>query len=170
MDNSFYKLLQAAYLIEQKCIDSDGEISDEDEKAITTIERNLSESCDDYAFLLEKIDHASLFWKQKADKAVAVSRGLNKLYDRIKDSLKQTMEVMQLTSIEGRESKYRMCNNRGRLVISDETKIPDCYKIVSLTVNKERLRGDLEKGIKIDGARIEFGTHLLISANRGIKE
>jgi hypothetical protein len=147
---------------EQAMHDTEGELLPEHFSMLDVKENELAPKIDDYKFAHDRFEMNADYCRAKAAQWAKIARGFETAQERIKDNIKQAMKIMNVTELVGNETRFVLSATKPRLVIDDETKIPSIYKvqIVSTSIEKDRVRGDLEMGLTVDGARFEHGVSL----------
>lgn len=149
------------------------ELADEDDQAFQdTLEGLLAEvdeKTDAYAYVMQGID----------DNIAAIDREIERLSKKkavlsnnkafMKDAVFHTMKLMGRPEIRTDLHKFKICKNGGKLplVFDKEEKpeyFPEKYRKITVTLDKDKIRADLEAGVELAGAHLgERGEHLRIS-------
>lgn len=81
---------------------------------------------------------------------------LNKADEKKKDHLKETLSTsMQLTGHERVDTPlFKVSFRKSQAVEVDELVLPNSYKVVTLKLDKKRLKEDLKNGLEIVGASL----------------
>lgn len=81
---------------------------------------------------------------------------------RLKESIKKCMETAELKEIKGGRFTAKICNAGGSAKLSvDENAVPMDYMKMTFTPDLDKIKDDLNKGIKLDFARYEPKTTYL---------
>lgn len=154
---SLFETLSQIALLESQLEESHGEISPEMEEKLFQLDMAKAEDIDRISFILERLESTSLFWKERAEKALCVSSALMKANQRLKDHVKTLMLQSQTTELLGDESKFKLSIGKNKMVVDDETKARTLYgkPIISVAIDKEAIKQDLEKGIDKGVAHLE---------------
>lgn len=84
---------------------------------------------------------------------------------QIKDWYKFNLETMQMTKIETKRGTMSIQKSIPRLVVDNPDTLPEGYKILvpaTFNIDSDSLKNDLKRGIEVDGAHLEQGSHLRI--------
>lgn len=165
---NLYEIVAQAQVIENAIAENGGELSPELEAALALVDLSLTEKVEGYAHVIDRLDHVSKFWKEKADEHYAIASGLSKARERIKDRLKQGMVILNKDEVFGETVRFKLTPTKGSLVISDASKLPDEYLMVETRKipDKEKIRTSLESFAEIPGASLEGGYQLRKYANK----
>lgn len=74
---------------------------------------------------------------------------------RLRNALRETMLETDTPSIDTQAGKVSLKNDKTRLVIDDKDQLPAYLYDPATKLNEDRLTKELEKGEKINGARLE---------------
>jgi len=102
-------------------------------------------------------------YKMEAKRLNSAAKVIDNNITRMKERIKIAMETMGTKAIETKYNRIIIKGNGGAqpLVITGE--VPQNYKKIILEDDKEKIRGDLASGKKLDFAHLEErGTHLEI--------
>lgn len=144
--------------------------ADEDEREVVedTIEGILGAievKSEGYVGLIDRLDMEMNACKKHRDEWARGYTVRENAIKRLKQRLTETMIQMDKTEIKAGDSTIMLKNNGGKApVVMDESKeVPQSYMRVILQPDKDKIRGDLEKGKKLDFAHIgERGKHVEI--------
>lgn len=168
--SSLYDLVSQSQILEQKLIETGGELTPELDSMLEINKENLETKVDQYYFTIERLKNLSKEWDEKADKYRQIARGLSNLEDTIKIRLKDAMSVLGVTEICGKDIKYKLVKTNPILQI-DEKELPE--KFFETTVIKEPKKSEIKKllteGVKVAGAKLNQVFALRSFVNRGVK-
>jgi hypothetical protein len=155
--SSLISLINEAHLLEQAIIELDGEITPEIEEMIKINEQNLPTKVEQYAFLMKRMDALSSFYKERAEFFNRANKSCQSLNTSLKERMKNVLLAHDMKEVSGAETRFVISRTSGKLIIGDESQIPESYKTVkqSIDVNSEKLKADLKAGIKVPGASVE---------------
>ena len=122
---------------------------------------------DNYARFIAERKAIGAARKAEADRLAALAKVDNNTADRAKAFLKHLFDSKGWTKIETPSHKFGIQANGGKppLIIDevDPTTVDECYRLVTVKIDQEAVRADLEAGVEVPFARIgEVGTHLRI--------
>lgn len=168
MSKSLYEIVAQAGVIEREIAEAGGELSPELEKQLSNIDLSLAEKVEGYAQIIDRLESNSVYWKDKANGFMAISRGLDNVVKRIKDGLKNAMIDLKKTEVYGESICYRLGTSKGTLVIDDTSRLPVAFtmQVTSTVPDKEKIRAALERLEIVPGTRLEGGYRLTKYANR----
>lgn len=131
-----------------------GELSTEIENQLDIFTGNLVEKVDSYAYLIDKLDSESEFYKKKADAFNRMAKSCNSLQDRLKERVKTALTILEKDEIEGDDFRFKLSTSKPKLII-DESILPSEYKMIIYEADREKISKDLAEGKEIPGARFE---------------
>lgn len=148
--------------VEDLLTEINGDISDQDtEKLIETwiaeITKDLANKSDSYKFRMDSIDKFIEQFKSYSDMFSKQARILKNLSDSLKDRLKMAMIEMNMSEIKGNLFIHKLSATKKSLKIENESNIPKeyFYQTITTSLDKDKLRADLESGKSIPGAYLE---------------
>ncbi len=170
MSESLRSLVLQSQLIEEQLVESGGELSEELERALTTLDVKLPAKVDGCAVALERLEMYEEYWKAKAKQFNAIAKGLSSARDRFKDYLKTQAEALGTTELVGNEVRFKISNSNPKLVV-DQLNLSSEYLIEKVVVeaDTERIKEDLKAGKVIEGAKLETSKSIRVYANKGAK-
>lgn len=151
---SLVEIFREANRIEKELIESRGELTPCLEAELLITKDQLSKKIDSYDFIINNFESKCDFYREMASKYSDAAESVENYSNRLKDRIKFVMMESGMRELEGETVKYKISSSMPRLVIDDESKIPDKYKIITTQIDKQPLKRDL-KNIKIPGARLE---------------
>lgn len=149
--------------------ESGGEITGEQEQALIELQSKYLDKVDGWAIILDKMAMAEEFWLKRAETAKNTAKALEKATERMKEHLKYVMLERGVKKLEGAESEVTLSPTKGEIVVIDEDAALKHYGKEKLTVSvdKVKLREDLEKGIDFGVAKIKQNWSLKIKPKKG---
>lgn len=156
-------LVSQASLLEQKLIESAGEITEEIQDMLSVRDEQLPEKVDGYSIVLDRFAALEAYYKERAQFFSEIAKRCEAVQDHLKTNIKNAMTELNVTELSGHDIKFTKTRVKPRLIIEDESKIPKEYKqdVITTKVDKDRLREDLAVG-PIDGAHLEESFSLKI--------
>ena len=131
---------------------------------LSLMEGDFKEKAISVAGFFQNIDSDIIAMKD-AEKRIAARRksAENKVL-HMKTYLLENMLRTGITKIECPEFKISTRKNQAKLVVNDESKIPDEFKqdVTHTEIANTRLKEALKNGANIEGAELTFGTSLSI--------
>lgn len=155
------ELTEFAGQIMASLAESGGELTPEIESLLGNLDLKVGKKIDGYKFLMSKMEAEEKFWRSEADTRTKIARSCAAFNDRLYDAIKDAMVKLGVKEVQGETFRAVLSPTKGRLVV-DEAKLPEQYKtqVVSLVVDKEKVRKDLEAFVEVPGATLEGGTGL----------
>lgn len=163
--NSLIEIAEKQRRADEELMLLGGELSPEMEKELQKIDTELLGKADAYSFILLKAQASIADFKNREDQYRSARKALETAVERIKDRIKYAMKLMEKTEIIGNEVKFTLSNSKASLVIENEKEVPKEFKkeIITTVIDKELIRGALESGILVAGAKLEQGSALRIN-------
>lgn len=148
-----YELIEYQATLEKLLCESSGELTPEIEAFEREIDLGVTEGVDLTHSLMERLEHAGIFYKTRAEQYQKISRGLAASHERIKQRIKDLMVLADKKELHGNEFRLQIKNSKSELIL-DELQLPKEYfkEKITLIPDKERIRTELEMGIAIAGA------------------
>lgn len=139
----------------QRLIESGGELDEQLEAFFNEIAEKKTDKAEAYHHMLEHLKFEEDFFKSEGNKYLTVAKSIRNAQERMKSIIKYVMEKEGIKEITGRTCRMVLTSAKPALDI-DEQKIPDAYKqeVVTLEVNKNKIRAELEAGNEVQGARL----------------
>jgi hypothetical protein len=134
-----------------------GELSPEQEKRLETVSRELAKSADKADYVLKKLDVESDFYAARIKELQAYKKALDNASERFKSQIKAFMRESDQKRLEGEYVDLVLKTTKPKIVITDESKIPEKYveKIITTAVNKNDIYKDMQNGALVEGVSIE---------------
>lgn len=156
MSENLHLLIHRVNQIEMALSESGGELTPFVEAEIATIQSQLAERADDFAFLMERLEMAAEHWRERAKKLTALARGCETVQYRIKETIKVAMENLGTNEILGRDMRFRLVPMKSKLVINEEH-LDQKYmtQVTTWVPDKVRIAELLDNGVEVEGATLE---------------
>lgn len=163
------QLAAEAMMIAQKLMESGGELTPELESALDVNKELLMKKVDGYVAIEDQFEAQAAYWKRKRDACDAIYKSFSGQIDRLRDRVKFVMNEMGVTEIAGVEHRYKLGKSAGKLIIEDESKIPNEFKMIVQTtvVDKEKVKAMMKDGFEVPGAKLEEMGSLRVFENKG---
>lgn len=153
-----------------KVIDNGGELTPELEALFDAAGVDLKTKTDSYAFFMDRLETEATFWKAKADDYAKVARSCKELRERLNDSIKGAMRMLETDEICGNDMRFKLARAAPKLVI-EESKLPPSYlmQVVENVPDKTKIKADIEVGKEIPGVTQEdvYTLRKSINSKRG---
>lgn len=162
MSDSLRDLVLKAAEIENLIIDAGGELTPEIESQLMVVDEKLPQKIDGYAEILARMGLLQEHYKKKSKEMSLIAKACEKIGDFLTKNIKEAMERMGSKELLGDDVKFRLQNSQASVIIESEDLIPANYKTVTqvVSVDKSRVKIDLEHGVPVPGARLVQGTHI----------
>jgi Siphovirus Gp157. len=156
MSKSLYQIRKDILVIEQKFVESNGEITPELENDLMINESNLANKVDRYYYFIESLEKGAEFFKARAEEATKARKQYESAIDRLKDNLTLAMHDLKTDELTGEEFRFKLSKSKPAVEILDEEKLPASYmrEKVTYTPDKDLIKQDLDKGLIVPGARL----------------
>lgn len=154
--NTLRSLTAEALTIEQKLLESGGEITPEIEADLSLNDENMAIKIDGYALMLGRMDQMIEYHKQLMTQHAAHIATIEKAKEWMLSNLLGTAERLQRDSLNGNEWVVKARTNPPKVEITDETLISDDFKVTKTTqtIDKKKIGDGLKLGIQIPGTRL----------------
>lgn len=141
--------------IERELILNGGQITPELEKEMDDLSNQLAVKIDGYDYKMAMLEAKAIVFKMKSDELLKISQGLNKCVDTMRSRIKFAMLNMNVKEIKGERIRFVLSSAKAKLIIDKNAQLPDKYKLISYSEDKDKIRADLESGVQIEGCRLE---------------
>jgi len=112
------------------------------------------EKRDNLAEFLHRLEEEAEYLR-KREKAIADRRHeFEKVVSLFKSSIQMKMECMGIRKVEGRESSFTITKNPPSVEIANQEQIPGEYLNYVASVDRTKVRADLEAGKEVPGAAL----------------
>jgi hypothetical protein len=169
---SLFDIVAEANSIEQKLLESGGEVSEEIEAYLTSVEKDLANKVDAYHAVMGRAEAGADYFKARADEFYAASKVLSNFQSRLKDRIKGAIQLMGKTEIAGEDIVFKLSRVKPSLVIESQDSLPQSYlMVVTETVpDKDAIRTAIEQGATIPGAVLKENVSLRTSVNKKVSK
>jgi len=149
-------VVQSGNLVE-RLIEAGGELTPELEAELMVIETKLPAKIDAYAFIIDRMEVEADFFYGRAKRFETVANSLVNIRKNLHERIKQTMIEGGLKELKGIEERFLLSKAKARLIVESPDRVPDKYKrtTVTTTVDNDKLRGDLEDNVEVEGCKLE---------------
>lgn len=165
--STLFELSTEANRLEELLLQSEGELTPEFEMWLDQINTQLEAKADSYAHVIDKLEANVKMLKESAAQYNKAAKTLEAAQGRIKDRIKEALQLMNKTTLKGNKRSFVLSNCVQRLVI-DEIFLDPNYTMVKTEVlpDRERIKKDLEQGIEVCGAKLEGGKALRVTVRK----
>lgn len=163
--------LKHADNLENMLIESGGEITPEIQLEMSINPQTISEMVDVRYLGLERMDSSIEFFEKKIEEFKRISLSLKNAQKFILDSIKNHMIETGKKELTGSEYQFKLSSSAPKVMIVDQDLIPESYKneVIEFSIDKNRIKDDLKKGIPVDGCILEEVYALRMSIVKGGK-
>jgi hypothetical protein len=133
-----------------------GEITVDLEEAMQITDRSLAEKVDNYAALITRLDSEIKYYDELTEQFAAKSETYSKIRERLRYNLKDSMGKIGANQLSGNYFEFKLARSTPKLVIEDESLIPNEFKIVETITKIDNAK--LKQALKtstIQGAKLE---------------
>lgn len=140
-----------------------GEIDEQTyQDTMSSLDADLSEKAENYAKIITEWQGDINTIKTETDRLQALKKRLEGNITRLKGNLLETMKSQKVQNIEAGTFKMFIRKNPPSVNITEETLIPDIYKITKTEISKKTLIEALKSGEVVQGAELVQGESLTI--------
>lgn len=124
----------------------------------------IEKKAENYCQFFANLEGDIAKFKQEEQRINAARKALENKLTRAKEYMKSALYNNGLTKLTAGTFKISIVPTAGKLVITDEAKIPAKYKdvVTDVFIRNADVKNDIANGIVIEGAYIEEGTSLRI--------
>jgi len=143
----------------------EGEISEEEETALVTLEQSLITKADSCAFVLDKLEAEADFYKAQAERLMQFSRTCSNARERLKTRITEAVKISPDKYIRGDLISFQLKKNPPSLVVHDESKIPEKFidTVITRKVDKAAIKQAIKQGEIIEGCEMVQGESLSVT-------
>lgn len=152
----------------RQIVEAGGEVTPELEERLSLVANDLMKKVDGYSAALSRLDGEKDFWKERALMYERVAKACSQAKDFLKEKIKSAMLQLNVTRLEGPESKFTLSEGSPKVVVDDPNKVPDFFKkeVVTVSVDKVAIKKAWKNDQPIPGVHLEKVVQLRSSVNR----
>lgn len=156
-NKSLFVLAREGHMLEEALLETCGEITPDIVDLIEVKETQLPAKVDRYYYMIDRCEHLAGYYKQKADELAKIAKAFTTVADNCEQRMKAALLENGETEFLGFEFRFKLQPTKKRVVIENENAVPEAYKKAKtlVTIDKESIRQDIEKGFPVEGARLE---------------
>jgi hypothetical protein len=157
MNKSLIQITNEFLELDRLLIESGGELNEEIETALALNQKDLQVKVDKYKLYMDHLKQRAEYFKDLEAEARDARKVFENSSDKLKDRIKYMMNLLNVNEIDGETFRFKLIEGKDKLVVEDQTIVPQEYFIPVTTMNldKEKLLQDLQSGLKIEGVDIE---------------
>jgi hypothetical protein len=159
-NKSLIDLSKETQEFEQKILEAEGEITPEIEKSLAELTKDLANKVDNYEMLMKGLEARTELFRMQSQRFTKAAISIDNLIERLRDNIKIAMTHMNVTELQGNFIKWKLSSSNSKLVIDDQSLIPEKYKKVEISIDKAKVKDALKDGETVPGARLEVGVTL----------
>jgi hypothetical protein len=158
------KLVEIANLLHQvelAIIENNGELTEELQKELSPATIALEKKIDAYHAVLERCKSIQVEMRKTIDRLENTVNSAEQFSEHLKYNLKEAMRITNTRDLHGETVRFKLVSGASKLIIENDTLIPISYfeekveEKITVIMDKEKLKTDLENGMQIEGARLE---------------
>lgn len=142
--------------------EEDEELQELVKKSMEEIEGDLTEKCKNICMIIKNYEADIKAYKEEEKRLAANRKRLEKSLDNLKDYLFTSLKYSGVTKVNAGTFKLAVRKNPAKLVVEDESKISEDYKIIRFDIDKTALKNDIKAGKEIEGCKLVQGESLSI--------
>lgn len=128
----------------------------------------IVQKVDACAVVLDRMAVSEEYWRSRAREAEAVGRSLSNAQTRLKNYIKDSMQISQTVDLHGDDYRFKLSESKPKLVIDETQLSSEWLRVVQITEpDKEKIEHALRGGEIITGARLEPVKSLRKYPNKG---
>lgn len=136
--------------------DNGGEITPDVEEALTINREQLQSKAINYALVIRQIDGEASLIDAEIKRLQALKKAKDNTVERMKNTIKDAMILHGVDKIQGDLINLSIRKSPDSVIVEDESKIPDTYKIDQPKKLDKKLVADaLKKGFEVPGAALK---------------
>jgi len=161
MSKSLTNILNESLEIERAIIESFGEITPAIADKLTINEIEQKEKLDSYEVIMNRLELNETYFKQKAAELKMIEKSFAQARESMRERIKYFMIEKNLDEVRGSDARFKLTKTTPSLKI-DPDLIQDEYKfqLISIEIDREKIKADLKDGKEVIGASLEQGLAL----------
>ena len=159
------QLLSTQKQLIEVVIESGGELTPEIEAMLDSLREDTLQKVDSTTSFLHMLEDAENRFKIEAERFATARRSLSNLQDRIRERIKLTMMQMGANKLEGNMYDFTVRQSTPALKVDNAERVPSDFQIVTIDIDRGKIKDALKKGEIAEGCRLEHGLTLSIRAS-----
>lgn len=158
---NLYQLNQQFQEVVNNADELTGEINIE---ALDQLTLAISEKRENVVKYILHLENDQVAIKNEIERLKKLKESAKRQAGNLKDYLRTSLEIEGVKSANFGTSKISIRNNPPKVVVTDETAITELYlnqKFIT-TVDKVKIKSDIQKGVEVPGVHLESTTSLTI--------
>lgn len=166
-NKSLLLIVNEAMQLEQALIESNGEVNEYLEKALSVNSAELAVKVDGYVEIIKRFESLGDHYKKRAEFYSKIATQCNNAVDRLENNIKFAMQELGVEEIKGEDMRFKVSATSGQLKITDEDMVPVEFKseVIQTVIDKKSLKEAISAGKSIPGAEVIPGASLRTYAN-----
>jgi hypothetical protein len=163
MKLALYQIEHEFIQLAEQIIDADGEVTPEQETALSINREQLEHKGRGYGFVIKEIEYQTDIIDAEIKRLQALSKTRKKAAERLREALSNAMQLFRVDKIETATLKISFRKSES-VIIEDEGLLGDEYIVVttSKSSDKTKIKQDLKAGKIILGATLQVNQNLQI--------
>lgn len=154
--NSLISLTRQILDLEQKLLESGGEITDEIHSQLEITEENYPAKVDNYAGILDRLDATELWVKSQLADLKDAQKRIESARTRLHFNLGQAMSLLGKDELEVHRAVFELKEGRAKIEITDESELDPIFTRSKLVVEPDKvaIKKAIDDGQTVTGAKI----------------
>ena len=131
-------------------------------KLFNEIEAELKDKADNVRIVLSKLDKDIEFLDEEIKRLQQRKKAIQKNKENLKSLLALALYQAGIDKLKTPKATFYFAPTPSRVVINDESLIPDEFKVTKIEIDKQKLKEALKDGLEIKGATLEQNETLRI--------
>ena len=149
------------FLLEELC-DQDGVVNETALSRLNELKDPLETKCINLVRVFKDLDGQREAIEKERKLMAAREKSLKNQVDRLKNYLKENMEKCDINKISCPQFVINLQKNPPAVNMFDFDLIPDEYKKITVELNTQKIKSDLQSGVDIPGANLVQGCSVRI--------
>lgn len=130
--------------------------------ALAEVDGELEGKLENIAKLIRNLEAKAKAYEDEEKRLKAQKQAVKNRIESIKRYVKGTLETIGKDKVEAGIFKWSLQNGKGRVEITDETKIPEEYFVKEIKPLKSEIKKAIEEGVITEGAEIVRDRSLIL--------
>lgn len=155
--SNLIELVKLGNTIQEILLTNGGDLTPEMELKLMHIESQLPNKADGYAYICDDLDKKAEMLAIRANNYAHAAQVLKRHIKNLKERMRIALTLSNEKEIKGHDHRWKLLNAKARVIIQDESKVPDEYiEVTVIRIPKKDLLYDaLICGKQIPGVHLE---------------
>lgn len=169
---SLQKRVEDKLALWQLIHDCDGEITPQLETWLKEVDTQIATKIDSYVYFLDDISSEATRLQEEARALSDASRSLDRVYEALKDRIKQSMMVLGENELGGQKWRFKLVRSMNGPIEVDPSLVPKKYEKTTIVkeLDRKQIKADLLAGEDVPGATLTESVQLRNYVNKGAKK